>query len=190
VPYLLLTQPSNPRRLGDAGLISGFGGRSQIRIWGSLIRQTHPYTRYGSGDAEGIARFIEDILLHEMIHQEQQEVTGFTEAADHGHGPHFRDRCNAIGERLGLPPVKSRRERPACQHWPHNVRPKDYYRGAVMNAHNQMGPQFYDEIGAICRFIERRRDAWSDRDRIVMQRYFAKLALAFIPTSGEHDGEN
>ena len=41
-PYLLLAEPSNPRRLGDCALWSGFGGRSQIRIRPSLLTGTHP----------------------------------------------------------------------------------------------------------------------------------------------------
>src|SRR5918998_260412 len=41
-PYIMLNEPSNPRRLGDCGGVSGFGGRSQIRIPPSLLTGTHP----------------------------------------------------------------------------------------------------------------------------------------------------
>jgi hypothetical protein len=136
-PYILLNEPSNPRSLGDCGPLSGFGGRSQIRIRPSLLRGTHPKVCGGSGDGEGLSRLAADILLHEMIHQWAQEVSGEVEEAYHGHGPAFRDHCNRIGAVLGLPPVRcskargSDKELGSCSHWPHVVRPSDYYRGAV-----------------------------------------------------------
>lgn len=80
--------------------------------------------------------FVIDVLLHEMIHQWQQEVSGETDEHYHGHGPAFRDKANEIGRRLGLPPVRTCKKRgedadlPSCSQWPHNVRPDAYYGGA------------------------------------------------------------
>ncbi len=81
---------------------------------------------------------VADVLLHEMIHQWQQEVTGDTEEGYHGHGPTFRDKANEIGAKLGLPPVRTCKKRgkdedlPSCSYWPHGNRPDGYYLGAVV----------------------------------------------------------
>ncbi len=136
-PYILLNEPVAPNVLGSCARISGFGGRSQIRIRPSLLRGIHPDTRSGDVYAEGRFLFVADVLLHEMVHQWQQEVVGNTEDAFHGHGPLFRDKANEIGERLGLPMVRTSKNRskkdkslPSCSQWPHNVRPAEHYQGA------------------------------------------------------------
>lgn len=41
-PIILLAEPSNPRRLGDCGPVSGWGAAFQIRIRPSLLEGTHP----------------------------------------------------------------------------------------------------------------------------------------------------
>ena len=136
-PYILLNEPVAPTVYGSCARISGFGGRSQIRIRPSLLRGTHPNMRSGDVYKEGRFLFVADVLLHEMIHQWQQEVVGNPEGAYHGHGPLFRDKANEIGERLGLPRVRTSKDRgkkdkslPSCSQWPHNVRPDEYYQGA------------------------------------------------------------
>ena len=134
-PYIVLSAPSSPRAEGDCAAVSGFGGRSQIRIRPSLLTGTYPRLRRGH-TAEGRRLYVLDVLLHEMIHQWQQEVTGIVERSYHGHGPSFRDKCNEIDAKLGLPPVglKTRRGTltlPNCAHWPSNVRPTGYYLGAM-----------------------------------------------------------
>jgi hypothetical protein len=135
-PYLLLAEPSTPRRYGDCGPLSGFGGRSQIRIRPSLVRGSHPHVEPGERFQSGRDRFVDDILLHEMIHQWQFEVLGDSEPAYCGHGPLFRDVANRIGAVLGLSPVRdckrrgSDRDLPSCSQWPHNVRPEGFYLGA------------------------------------------------------------
>ena len=137
VPYILLAEPSNPRRLGDCGPVSGFGGRLQIRLRPSLLRGTHPTWRDRERSEPVRVRFVEDVLLHEMIHQWQQEVTGKTEAPYHGHGPGFRDQANAIGAVLGLSPVRTGKARgkdrdlPSCSQWPHCVRSEAHYDAAT-----------------------------------------------------------
>jgi hypothetical protein len=68
---------------------------------------THPLFSEGSGDPEGLFVFVADVLLHQMIHQWQQEVAGKQEHGDHG--PSFRDKVNEIGKALGLPPVRTKR---------------------------------------------------------------------------------
>ncbi|MBM3301998.1 MAG: hypothetical protein FJY85_18855, partial [Deltaproteobacteria bacterium] len=53
-----------------------------------------------------------------------------------GHGPEFRDQCNRIGKKLGLPEVRSSkchkkvRHLISCGVWPWAVRPAGYYLGA------------------------------------------------------------
>jgi len=75
-PYLLLNEPMAPNVYGDCGPVSGFGGRSQIRLRPSLLRGTHPDVRPGVDFAAGRFAFVADVLLHEMVHQWQQEVSG------------------------------------------------------------------------------------------------------------------
>ncbi len=136
-PYVLLSEPSAPSRYGDCSSVSGFGGRSQIRLRPSLLTGTHPHMRPGAEFAEGRFRFTADVLLHETNHQHGQEVSGRTEEAYHGHGPAFRDNCNRLGAVLGLPSVRHAKARgkdrdlPSCAQWPHNVRPADYYLDAI-----------------------------------------------------------
>jgi hypothetical protein len=136
-PIILLAEPSNPRQLGDCGPVSGWGAQSQIRIRPSLLEGTHPMLAPGPHDPEGLFRLAADVLLHEQIHQWQQEVTGKGERSYHGHGPGFCAQCNEIGARLDLAPVivKTRpgqRGMPRCTQWPQNVRPPDYYRGVYV----------------------------------------------------------
>jgi len=135
-PIILLAEPSNPRRLGDCSPISGWGAESQIRIRPSLLAGTHPNVREGNHDPEGLFRFVADVLLHEQIHQWQQEVTGQREESYHGHGPRFCAKCNEIGAALGLAQVivKTRPQVPMtghCSEWPYTARPFSYYLGAV-----------------------------------------------------------
>jgi hypothetical protein len=137
-PYLMFAEPKSPRVYGDTSNISGFGGRAQIRLRPSLLIGTHPHMRPEPAFAEGRFLFIADVLLHEMVHQYHFEITGNREDAFHGHGPHFRDVCNRIGQAFSLPPVRSSKKRgadrdlPSCAQWPHNVRPADYYQGAYV----------------------------------------------------------
>ena len=137
-PIVLLSEPSEPRRYGDCGAVSGWGARSQIRIRPSLLTGSHPHVCPGDSFAPGRFAFVADVLLHEMVHQWQQEVSGDRDLSYHGHGPAFRDRANQIGAALGLPPVRTckRRganvDRPSCSQWPHNVRPADFYGGAYV----------------------------------------------------------
>ena len=144
-PYLLLSEPSTPQRYGDCGPLSGFGGRSQIRIRPSLLTGTHPDMQPG-GSAEGRFLFVADVLLHEQIHQFHQEVTGEQDENYHGHGPAFRDTANRIGEQLGLPTVRTCKKRgpdsarPSCSQWPHNVRPEGFYLGAFGRERRPTGP--------------------------------------------------
>lgn len=136
-PYILLSEPVAPNVLGDCARISGFGGRSQIRLRPALLRGTHPNVRGEAVYAQGRFLFVADVLLHEMIHQWQQEVLGNSEPHYHGHGPIFRDKANEIGERLGLSRVRTSKNRskkdkglPSCSQWPHDVRSAEYYQGA------------------------------------------------------------
>lgn len=90
--------------------------------------------------------FIADVCLHETIHLWQDEVEGDLEPAYHGHGPLFRDKCNEIGAKLGLPSVRTCKKRgkdaelPSCSHFPHNVRPAGYYQGAYVREREEPRP--------------------------------------------------
>lgn len=134
-PIILLAEPSAPVIYGQCSPISGYGARSEIRIRPSLLRGTHPHIEQRG---EGADRFVDDVLLHEQIHQWQQEILVEHEHSYHGHGPIFRDKANQISADLGLGPVRTMkrrgpdRELPSCAQWPHCVRPPDHYLGAYV----------------------------------------------------------
>jgi len=145
-PIILLAEPSKPSRLGDYSPIGAYGSRSQIRIRPSLLSGTHPHTLPGKEYEKGRFLFVADVCLHETIHLWQDEVMGDLEDSYHGHGILFRDKCNEIGEKLGLPPVRTCKKRgkdaelPSCSHFPHNVRPPDYYQGAYVRGNDEPRP--------------------------------------------------
>jgi hypothetical protein len=168
IPYILLSEPTAPTVYGCCAPISGFGGRSEIRIRPSLLVGTHPHMRREKDYAEGRFRFVGDVLLHETIHQWQQEVTGETEKGSHGHGKTFRDMANEIGAKLGLTRVRTSKKRgkdedlPSCAQWPHNVRPPEYYLGAYVP------PEGLSTVRTLCNAAE---------DYACVQRPGALLAL-------------
>src|SRR5215212_949713 len=137
VPSLIqLTDPGQTHRYGCCTTFSGLAGiRSAIKIRPSILAGTLRDLKHGSRNKQGLRRFLEDVLLHEMIHQWHREVTGQDDASYSGHGPAFSAKANEIGARLGLPIVrrtcKSRDgKEPSPSQWPHDVRPDGYYLGA------------------------------------------------------------
>jgi hypothetical protein len=137
-PIILLSEPSKTSNYGSYSVMGAYGARSQIKIRPSLLSGTHPHMNSGPKYQEGRFLFIVDVLLHETIHLWQDEIVGYLEDPYHGHGPIFRDKCNEIGRKLGLPPVRTCKKRgtnknlPSCSQFPHNVRPADYYKGAYV----------------------------------------------------------
>jgi hypothetical protein len=106
-PYITLDEPAKPQQWAEARRVSSWGSRLEIRIRPSL--------------AGAHRQFVQDALLHEMIHQhivEQQP------GVPDGHGPEFTDHANRIGAELGLPAVVD-----AAQ-WPMCVAPPDRYGAA------------------------------------------------------------
>jgi hypothetical protein len=136
VPYLLFATPSFSRAYGDYASTSGWGGYGQTRIRPSLLTGKHPHLQPGDEYEAGRQRFIEDVFLHETVHQYCHEVIRDLEDSYKGHGPIFAGECNRIGRSLGLPPVRHAKARgaykhlPSCAQWPHCVRPEGYYLGA------------------------------------------------------------
>lgn len=145
-PIVLLAEPSKLSRLGDYSPMGAYGSRAQIRIRPSLLTGTHPHMLPGKEYEKGRFLFVADVALHETIHLWQDEVQGDLEDSYHGHGPLFRDKCNEIGEKLGLPPVRTCKKRgkdaelPSCSHFPHNVRPAGYYQGAYFRENEEPRP--------------------------------------------------
>jgi hypothetical protein len=136
LPYITLTEPSAPSIYGQTCPVSSWGSRLEIRLRPSLLAGTHPRVRPEESYAAGRFAFVADVLLHEMIHQWQQEATGEQEPGYRGHGPSFARKATEIGAALGLPPVRTCKRRgpdaelPSCARWPHNVRPVERYCGA------------------------------------------------------------
>jgi hypothetical protein len=137
VPSLIqLTDPGQTHCYGCCTNFSGLAGiRSAIKIRRSILDGTLRDLTHGSRDPQGLRRFLEDVLLHEMIHQFHHEVTGEHDLSWSGHGPAFSAKANEIGEKLGLPTVrrtckKRDGKEPSPSQWPHDVRPESYYLGA------------------------------------------------------------
>ena len=128
---------TGPRRLGFCKQLTDYGASLQITINDRVVFGRHRMVR-AAWPAEGIKRFVSDILLHETIHQVQYEVSGKLENGYHGHGLTFCFECNRIGEDIELPRVIVRHRGPRspeqylCSQWPHNVRPDDYYLGDAL----------------------------------------------------------
>jgi hypothetical protein len=136
-PHILLATPCIPNVLGDYSRTGGWGGKAQIRIRRSLLDGTHPAVAAGDNYKEGRFLFVADVLLHECIHQYQHEILGIEKTSSYiSHGPTFRDKCNEIGDKLGLARVRASQTKgkdkdlPSCSYWPHCVRPPEYYQGA------------------------------------------------------------
>lgn len=133
-----------PRALAFCKSLTDWGAELQITLNSRLITGRHPLIR-NRWPAEGVKRFLADVLLHEMFHQFAFEVTGKHERSYRGHGPAFTRTCNRIGHQIGLPPVIVRRrgskdaDKPLASHWPHNVRPDDFYLGDVNIKPSRLG---------------------------------------------------
>jgi hypothetical protein len=152
-PTLDLKEPKSTKLLGLYATIGGHGQPGEILIRPSLVTGKHKLLREGDEFAEGRMRYVEDVLLHESVHQYCWEVLHDIEPSYKGHGPVFAGECNRIGEALGLAevrPAKARgplKELPSCADWPHNVRPRDYYLGAVADPEPKPKPD-PDEVEA------------------------------------------
>lgn len=166
-PDIQLAEPCTPKAFGSYSYIGGGGVRGQIHIRPSLIHGTHPQWAWAEWehlnpinariDADGNQienpyprpteeermRFVLDVLMHEMLHQWQHEMTAHLEDErdqSAGHDTKFRDHCNRIGADVGLAPVRAKRRAKCkdadfkyCAHWPHVVRPPGFY--GVMRDH-------------------------------------------------------
>src|SRR5215203_1641466 len=76
-PLVQLAEPGQTHNYGDCSNYSGLAGiRSRIRLRPSILGGTLRDLRDGSRNPKGLRRFLEDVLLHEMIHEFQQEITG------------------------------------------------------------------------------------------------------------------
>jgi hypothetical protein len=148
-------EPGHTNCYGEYSTVSMFGGSGQILIRPSLLAGTLRHFRQGNKNKEGMRRFTEQVLLHEMIHQWQVEVAGTPPGEfDNygGHGETFSAKANEIGARLGLPPVRLRNKvshsrdtghLPNPSEWPHCVYPLDCYLGAYV-------PVSRDEYAEMC----------------------------------------
>jgi len=125
-----------PRSFAFCKQLTDWGSQLQMTISEAIALGRHRVVM-NPWPALGARRFLQDVLLHESVHQFHYEVTGKTESGSRGHGRHFAEKCNEIGQVISLPLVIPRRrgakdtDRPVCNHWPHNVRPDDFYKPDV-----------------------------------------------------------
>lgn len=170
-PHLTIGR-TGPRALGFCKPLTDFGAVLQITFNERVVFGDHKMVR-NAWPAEGLKRFIRDILLHELIHQWQFESAGDAERSYHGHGRLFCQQCNRIGEDLGLAEVVVRRrgrkhaDRPLCSQWPHCVRPPGFYLGDVEEPEQQSSnrerrihyPDYFILLEAILGYIQAGRVA-------------------------------
>jgi hypothetical protein len=122
-----------PRSLGHCELTTGYGGKLQITINDGLVIAPHREWVASPWPAEGLRRFVADLLLRFTVRQFVMEVQGAKEAGYRGFGPLFAKEANRISLILRLPPVVVRRRPgheeggPPCLGWPHCVRPAAFY---------------------------------------------------------------
>jgi len=173
-PLVQLAEPGQTHSYGDCCNYSGLAGiRSRIRLRPSILDGTLHNLKHGSRNPEGLRRFLEDVLIHEMIHQYHQEITGENDASWSGHGPAFSAKANEIGEKLGLPPVrrtyKSRDgKEPSPSQWPHDVRPEGYYLGAHVPSSMDKPKKVtlpVDDVGQVVAVLKKH----FDRDELFMR---------------------
>jgi hypothetical protein len=153
---ILLNGPEATLCYGDCATESGFGCGSQIRIRPSILKGTLEHLRGGNKNKEGLMRFAEDVLLHEMIHQLIFEQGLDLDEPYNGHGSVFSSIANEIGHELGLPRVrrtnKSRDgEEPSPSQWPHNVRDPHHYLGAYVPASRDEEAILRRSLGVVLR---------------------------------------
>jgi len=149
-----------PRALGYCRRIADHGGFMQITMRHNLFDGSYSGVNNTWKGSLGVKRLVDDILLHEMVHQYHFEITATPELKQGGHGKAFRDTCNRISEELFVPEdqwsddgsvhqlsrdgrfgpriaenwkvyVRKRGPKSAdkrvANHWPINIRPKNYY---------------------------------------------------------------
>jgi hypothetical protein len=145
-PFLLFDEPGFTTCYGEYSTVSAFGGSGQIMLRPSLLDGTLLHFREGNKNKEGMRRFLDQVLLHEQVHQWQHEVHGTDPGEFHnygGHGSTFSAKANEIGARLKLPPVRLRNKKshsrdtahlPNPSEWPHCVTEVSYYLGAYVLA--------------------------------------------------------
>src|SRR5215217_3305901 len=162
-PFLAFEEPGHTTCYGEYSTVSAFGGSGQIQIRPSLLNGTLIDFREGNKNREGLQRFTDEVLLHEMIHQWQVEVHGTvpTEFEHYGgHGDTFSSKANEIGARLGLPPVRLRNKKshsrktahlPNPSQWPHNVYDPSHYLGAYVPASQDGDARLREKLGELLR---------------------------------------
>jgi hypothetical protein len=118
--------------------------RADHGMYGMIVLNQRLFTNDMKGvyiadtSAPGFHQLIDDILLHEMVHAYCHLIIEKPEVSYRGHGPVFTTECNRIGKTLGVKSVKhaksqksSEMHMESCAYWPHAVRPRDYYKGAI-----------------------------------------------------------
>ena len=136
---------TTPRRFSECRLTTDYGGEINIVLSGRVVFGTdRRVVRTDDPDAEGVQRFVSDLLLGETVKQFVLEILGDEEDGWGGRGPLFCREANRIGEVLGLPRVEPRRRayrgmgHPVAAFWPWALRPPGYYLEHVRLDHLQV----------------------------------------------------
>jgi len=143
----------------------GYGGKHQIRIREHVVLGTNPMFNQNH-NIDDRWRFILDVLLHEMIHQWQHEIIGYSKG-NGGHDMNYETKANEIGDCLGLSHASYRRRKDnsikTAAFWPMNVRPDGYY-GDLFNELRRVGIK---PIRTTAYYYERlKREAPEINDRV------------------------
>ena len=130
-----------PRRFSQCRLTTDYGGAIDITISEAIAFGTNRQVVRAGYPAEGLVRFLNDLLLGETVRQQCLESLGADEASFGGYGPRYAAEATRIGVALGLPEVVHRRRGhrgnvlPVAAFWPWAFRPDGYYLGHVRLEH-------------------------------------------------------
>lgn len=150
-------QCSSPRTTyGEHRFRGDHGMLSEIVINSRLFTNKVKGIINEDGTLPGFIRFIDDVLLHEMVHAYCSLVLRQPELSYRGHGPVFTGEVNRIGAKLGLEKVRHSKSRKAieahlqkCNYWPQVLRKPDYYLGAVVDVKEPSKEVEGDELASL-----------------------------------------
>jgi hypothetical protein len=143
VPHISIGLTS-PRRFSECRLTTDYGGQINIVLAERIVFGTDRRVVRAEYPAEGLVRFIDDLLLAGTVKQFVLEQLGTDEDGYGGYGPLFAAEATRIGESIGLPRVEPRRRgyrgfgQPVAAFWPWAFRPDGYYLGHVRLGHLQV----------------------------------------------------
>ena len=124
-PLILINDPEPEIDcVEELGLFGAYKFKDGVSFIGVTSYLFQSLTEKDSPEFKSIKfKFVEDILLHEIVHQFLEETgeLDVNEQQHLWHGHKFAEICNVVGAKLGLSPVYVN-QKPYCFAWPDSVR--------------------------------------------------------------------